>query len=160
MAEAAKQKILVFDRRVCTGCRLCELACSFAKFNNVYSYEKTHIRHVIEFDRGEIECQYCQHCEEPLCKASCPVDAIHKDPETGIVKINALECIGCQTCNVVCPTRIPRFHPERKVSVKCDLCDGDPACVKYCSPMAISYVTREEADRLLREIYGEDEQLE
>jgi Fe-S-cluster-containing dehydrogenase component len=83
------------------------------------------------------------------------VDAIHKDDETGIVKINSIECIGCQTCNIVCPPRIPKFFPERKVSIKCDLCDGDPACVKYCSTMAISYVTREEADKILKEIYGE-----
>lgn len=155
LADVAKQKILVFDKRLCTGCRMCEIACSFNKFNNTYSYEQTHIRHVIEFDRGEIECQYCQHCEDPLCLASCPVDAIHKDDETGIVKINPLECIGCQTCNIVCPARIPKFYPEKKVSIKCDLCDGDPACVKYCSSMAISHVTREESDKILQEIYGE-----
>lgn len=154
MTEVGNQKILVFDRRVCTGCRLCELACSFAKFNNINSYERTHIRHVIEFDRGEIEAQYCQHCEEPLCMASCPASAIHKDEHNGIVKINPLECIGCQTCNIVCPVRSPKFYPDRKISMKCDLCDGDPACVKYCSPMAISLVTRDEADRLLRQIYG------
>jgi Fe-S-cluster-containing dehydrogenase component len=155
LVEVAEQKILVFDKRVCTGCRLCELACSFKNFKNIYSYEKTHIRHIIEYDRGEIECQYCQHCEEPLCMASCPANAIHKDEETGIVRINIMECIGCQTCNIVCPTRIPKFYPDMKVSMKCNLCDGDPECVKYCSPMAISYVTREEADRLLEEIYGE-----
>jgi carbon-monoxide dehydrogenase iron sulfur subunit len=155
LTEISKQKILVFDKRVCTGCRLCELACSFVKFNNTYSYEKTHIRHTLEFERGEIECQYCQHCEEPLCMASCPANAIHKDQNTGIVKINTLECIGCQTCNVVCPARIPKFYSDRKTSMKCDLCDGDPACAKYCSPMAISLVTREEADEILKQIYGD-----
>jgi len=155
LAEISQQKILFFDKRVCTGCRLCELACSFAKFNSVYSYERTHIRHIVEFDKAEIECKYCQHCEDPLCMASCPANAIHKDLSTGIVRINPLECIGCQTCNMVCPTHIPKFYSDLRVSTKCDLCNGDPECVKYCSPWAISYVTRDEADRLLEEVYGE-----
>ena len=154
MADAAKQNILVFDKRLCTGCRMCEIACSFNKFNNTYSYEQTHIRHVIEFDRAEVECQYCQHCEDPLCLASCPVDAIHKDDETGIVKINPLECIGCQTCLKSCP-----FIPHRTVwkpavskATKCDLCtdsphfskpggpSGEQACVVTCPMGALKLI--------------------
>ena len=31
------------------------------------------------------------------------------------------------------------IHPEGKL-IKCDLCDGDPNCVKFCETKAIEYV--------------------
>ena len=31
------------------------------------------------------------------------------------------------------------FVPEKKVVIKCDLCDGDPVCVKFCPTGAIKY---------------------
>lgn len=31
-----------------------------------------------------------------------------------------------------CPGRIPHLHPGRNSIVICNLCKGDPACVKEC----------------------------
>jgi len=31
-----------------------------------------------------------------------------------------------------CPGRVPHLHPGRNTIVICNLCGGDPACVKEC----------------------------
>ncbi|RLG94174.1 4Fe-4S dicluster domain-containing protein, partial [Candidatus Bathyarchaeota archaeon] len=35
-------------------------------------------------------------------------------------------------CIEKCPGKIPHLHPSRKYVVICDLCGGDPECVKIC----------------------------
>jgi Fe-S-cluster-containing dehydrogenase component len=146
------QMVLFFDPARCTGCRSCETACSFEKYQ-VCSYTRSHIRHFFNPEKEVFEARYCFHCETPLCAEACPVDAIRKDERTGIVKIDPIKCIGCQLCNFICPLSAPWFDEERRVSVKCDLCDGNPECVKFCSPQALRFITRDEAKRLLKEIY-------
>jgi Fe-S-cluster-containing hydrogenase component 2 len=32
------------------------------------------------------------------------------------------------------------FDPDLGLAYKCDLCDGDPQCVRVCQPKAIEYV--------------------
>jgi Fe-S-cluster-containing hydrogenase component 2 len=32
------------------------------------------------------------------------------------------------------------FDSDRRTVFKCDLCDGDPQCVRYCFPGALTYV--------------------
>lgn len=140
----AQQKVLLYDPKRCTGCRYCEIACAFYHFKTI-DFEKAHLR--IEFDEKNVEFEaiYCQHCDEPVCVAACPNDAITKDEETGWVKINPAICIGCKTCTIVCPLSVPWFNEAFHVSMKCDFCNGDPQCAKFCSPQAIRVATREEA---------------
>ena len=152
MVALSDQKVLLYDPNLCTGCRSCEVACSFAKYS-VCDYELSHIRHSFHHRHASFETVYCLHCENPLCLEGCPSDAISKSEETGIVKIDYMKCIGCQLCNFLCPLSVPRFDENRKVSVKCDLCDGDPECVKHCSPQALRFIPRMEAENLLKEIY-------
>lgn len=148
------EKVLLFEPSRCTGCRCCEIACSF-RFYEESSLDKSHIRHVFDEKEGSFEAVYCQHCEDPVCLAACKTDAIKKDEASGIVKIDSLKCIGCQSCNFACPISAPRFDPDRKVSVKCNLCGGDPVCVDFCSSRAIRYVNRDERNRFMEE-YGKE----
>ena len=99
------------------------------------------------------EAVYCHHCDNPYCLNICPADAISKDEVTGIVRINPLICVGCGSCNFACPLGIPRRDPQMRVAVKCDLCEGDPECVKQCPTQALRYVPREEAYSFLTEKY-------
>ena len=142
--QIEKQKVLLYDPSKCTGCRYCEIACSYYHFKQL-SLEKAHLHVQFNEKNGEFEAIYCQHCEEPVCVAVCPSEAITKDEETGLVKINPLRCIGCKTCVVACPLSVPWFNIDYRVSMKCDFCDGDPQCAKFCSPQAIRVATREEA---------------
>lgn len=139
------QKVLLHNPEKCSGCTLCMLICSFSHFN-VCDYALSSIKIVNDPGRkGRFIAIYCSHCEFPICEASCPKNAIKKDKETGIVKINSMLCIGCKTCNVLCPIGVPWFHEKRRVSIKCDLCGGLPYCVRFCSTGALTLVPREEA---------------
>ena len=153
MAGVAEQLVLFYDPNRCTGCRYCEMACSY-KHYGVIDYNKAR-RHVI-FDPEHVlfEAVQCRHCEEPVCAAACPTEAIKKDEKTGWVLINPMKCIGCRSCTYACPIGVPRFDEDLKVAIKCDFCDGDPWCAKYCSAQAIQVLPRAEALRLMRRIYG------
>lgn len=101
----------------------------------------------MQFDEknGGFEAICCQHCDEPVCVAACPSEAIVKDEETGWAKINPTKCIGCKTCVSVCRLSVPWFNADYHVSMKCDFCDGEPQCAMVCSPQAIRVATRKEA---------------
>jgi len=40
---------------------------------------------------------------------------------------------------------------DQDIALLCDLCEGDPQCVKHCPEDAIQYVPFEQADRGFRE---------
>jgi Fe-S-cluster-containing dehydrogenase component len=78
----------------------------------------------------------CFQCKNLPCGKACPVDAIAKGGE-GIVKVDYEACIGCGACVSACPFGVMMSLPEKVV--KCELCGGNPQCVKYCATAAIEY---------------------
>lgn len=144
------QKVLVHDPERCSGCMLCMVICSFEHYRT-FSFERSLIR-IVENpkQRGKFVVIHCAHCEYPICEVVCPSNAILKEEETGIVRINPMKCIGCKNCIVMCPISALRFDHKHRVPVKCDLCNGDPRCIKFCSTHALTFVYREEA----RKRYG------
>lgn len=147
------QQTLVFDPNYCTGCRICELACSFRHYDSITPL-RSHIHTIFDAKANEFELSSCWHCDEPLCKAACPVQAIVKDEATGIVKLNPLTCITCGACKIACPLGLPWCDDSQRVYVKCDFCEGEPVCVKFCPSRALRIVTREEAMRLMQKLYA------
>lgn len=85
----------------------------------------------------------CNHCEEPACMKACPVGAITKEPEFGVVLIDQEKCIGCRRCEPACPYGAPTFNEITKKMDKCTLCihrlrEGlAPACVRSCMGYAL-----------------------
>jgi Fe-S-cluster-containing hydrogenase component 2 len=69
---------------------------------------------------------------------ACPVGAIEVDPKTNARVINAQKCTGCMTCVKACPWAMISFNEETKKATKCDLCGGDPQCVKWCPSGAMT----------------------
>ncbi len=70
------EKAMILDGDVCTGCRVCELACSMAK-QGEYNPKKSYIRVIANNDFGvyipalKTECDFCGKCIE-----LCPEDAL------------------------------------------------------------------------------------
>jgi len=49
-------------------------------------------------------------------------------------------CIGCKLCVAMCPFGGMGWDPVANKVIKCDFCDGDPICVRFCSTQAIRFV--------------------
>jgi carbon-monoxide dehydrogenase iron sulfur subunit len=75
----------------------------------------------------------------------CPVKAISRDEKLSRVMVNQDKCIGCRSCVTVCPFGAMSFNVIDRKVFKCDFCDGDPQCVRFCDMKAVDYV---EADRV------------
>ncbi len=138
---------LTFIPENCTGCRACELACSF-HCEGLFSPSKSRIR-VVRIDEEGIDVPVgCEHCDSAVCMLVCPVKAITEDSSTGAVILNPDVCIGCKQCLAVCPFGAIHYNEEKRQFYKCDLCAGEPECVKWCETGAITYLS--DLDTLLR----------
>jgi carbon-monoxide dehydrogenase iron sulfur subunit len=144
LREETMAKIMVVDHERCTGCRLCEMVCSVKK--EAASDPSRSRIHVIKWEmEGFYLPMFCQHCEEPLCAAVCPVNAVEREESSGRVVVDHDRCVGCRACVSACPLGGVGFDNRGKKVLRCDLCEGDPTCVKYCDTRAIQYL---EADQV------------
>ncbi len=163
-------KGILYDATICIGCRSCEVACKRlnnmpADINSPLEMEKevsgiwdtgdlseTTLNKIQAYRNGTGETKdqvvdgfgfmkrACMHCIDPDCVSACPVQALRKQTDTGIVTYNKDACIGCRYCQVACPYNIPKFQydeafPEIK---KCQMCShiqaegGIPGCCEFC----------------------------
>lgn len=135
----------------CRECSCCALACSFAKTGKFCLF-KSNIR-ILKSSRGsDVPLPaVCLQCIDPLCMKACPTEAIYRDEQTGRVLISEELCTGCGICADDCPFSGIWLDNDDSVAHKCDLCDGDPVCVKVCGYNALEYVSGEETSSERRE---------
>lgn len=129
--------MIIVQEYKCTGCRACEFACSF-KQKQFFHYNYSLIR-VIKNKKmeGFFIPILCFHCDEMYCAKECPTDAIKRDSKTGLVTLDKQLCNGCGSCLDLCPWSAPIIDDVEGVAKICDFCQGDPLCVKFCSPGAL-----------------------
>jgi anaerobic dimethyl sulfoxide reductase subunit B (iron-sulfur subunit) len=167
------QQGFYFDCSRCTGCKTCELACKDYKnlgkeilFRKIYDYEggewtqeEGGVWTTTAFAYHVSEA--CNHCAMPACLAVCPVEAIAKDMDNGLVVIDETLCIGCGSCVTSCPYGVPKMDDETKKVRKCDGCfdrtvEGKkPICVEACPLRALEFDDIE----TLRSKYGDLAQI-
>jgi anaerobic dimethyl sulfoxide reductase subunit B (iron-sulfur subunit) len=137
-----------FNADRCIGCRACQIAC---KDKNDLAVGVLY-RQVRSFETGSFptpgyyhHSSTCNHCAVPACVAICPAEAISKDPDTGIVIIDAESCIGCRQCETGCPYGVPQFIEDKNIDGKCDFCRDllargeNPACVEACPQRVLEW---------------------
>jgi DMSO reductase iron-sulfur subunit len=132
-----------FDLSRCSGCMACVVAC---QDQNDFSVA---FRHVTRYEEGRYPAARifhfsvsCQHCGDAPCMTACPTGAIFREQEDGAVLVRSDLCVGCHSCELVCPFGAPKFAEDGKMA-KCDLCslrrvhDLKPACVRVCPTRAL-----------------------
>ena len=141
------QYLILVNPEKCTGCRSCELACSLYQEKEC-NPEKSRIKAVKSIKEGLIFSVpvVCQQCEDAPCAKFCPAKALSRNTETDAVEVDQDKCISCNFCVMVCPFGGIRVDAEKGYSVKCELCKGDPQCVKFCATDAIQYVRSDKID--------------
>lgn len=141
-----------FDQTRCTGCSACRVACK--DWHDIPAGSENWMR-IHYTEKGvcpTVHVSYlaapCWHCEAPLCVPACPVQAIVKRDEDGIVVVDRKACLGNEACDEkcrkACPYDAPQFgsDPGAKMG-KCDLCldrlqtGKRPTCVEACPVRAL-----------------------
>ncbi len=155
---------ILYDATVCVGCKACMAACkeynhlpaehsnpeslwddpydlSAKTYNIVKLYKDGEgLQKDQKIDGYSFIRRFCMHCVDPSCVSACPVEALHKNRQSGIVLYDKDKCIGCRYCQIACPYNVPKFEwdtafPQIK---KCQMCshrieeDSYPACCEFC----------------------------
>jgi Fe-S-cluster-containing hydrogenase component 2 len=132
------QKYLFAERQNCTGCRGCELACSLFHTGTARPAQSRIWIHKYK-DMIDVPV-ICWQCDDAPCIAACPTTpkAIQRDPKTNGIILNEKICLGakCMKCQEACPAKYIRGNPDTGQPLMCDLCGGDPQCVKACHEQA------------------------
>jgi len=123
---------------LCTGCRTCELACSFAHQVNG-KLGRSRISVLSGGTKDLWVPVVCLQCDDPACIKSCLLDALRLNKEIGAIELNQEKCVRCLACVAACPFGCSLFDRENNMIVKCDLCDGDPVCAHFCPSKALRY---------------------
>lgn len=153
-------KMVLVDYGKCTGCRTCETVCSSHNMPVTVNGEKlpglgnprySNIQ-VERFNPDVDVPNVCAMCADTPCVNACPVEpdpqtrrrALYRDETTHTIHNDPGRCIGCGSCAETCAaqrTGVIRLDPEMgKPEHLCNLCGGDPQCVKHCPFGALSYV--------------------
>ncbi|MHB8781353.1 MAG: 4Fe-4S dicluster domain-containing protein [Candidatus Geothermincolia bacterium] len=136
-----EKKIIVCDSDKCSGCELCEYACSIYKEGTV-NWSKSRIRHIRVEPISDIAMS-CRKCESPLCIRACPRDAVSENAD-GSIAIDKERCNGCGWCIEACAFGALKLNWESRSAVACDFCadnGGKPRCVEVCPYDALEFTT-------------------
>ncbi len=166
----AIQMAMYFDQIRCTGCFTCTVACK--DWHDIPA-EPANWRPVKEIEKGKYPNVFvsyliggCWHCANPSCLTACPVVAISRRAEDGVVLVDQEDCLGkdkCDLCLEACPYDPPQFGAEENAKMqKCNFCidrlaEGkDPICVAGCPLRALDAGPIDS----LKKKYGEAQEAE
>ena len=140
---------MLYDSTLCIGCKACMVACKQANdvpvehaamddlmydtpldlsgstFNVIKAYRDGNMEQKDrEINGYAFMKRHCLHCVDPSCISACPVSAMEKDSETGIVRHYPDRCIGCRYCVAGCPFGVPKYQYNDAFGeiAKCQFC--------------------------------------
>jgi len=126
--------MIVLDLAKCSGCSRCEVHCSFFHSGRI-GRSGARIKVVKIEDIGIDYPVVCQQCRERYC-TKCPEKAVEIG-RLGQIVVSPTLCTGCGACEIMCPIGAIELYEE--IPHVCDLCGGDPRCVKACTLDAVCY---------------------
>lgn len=158
-------RFIYADPDKCIGCINCELACAASHMGvdieKAYSLAEQGVElvsrnKVVKVD-GKTAPMQCMQCPDAPCLEGCPVDIIKFEDD--FVKYYEDDCIGCTSCDMVCPYGAVVMAANTKadapvsqmVALTCDLCGGEDnkqACINICPTDAISLIDYEQFNKM------------
>lgn len=131
---------VVHNPDICSGCRTCEIVCSVYHDGKASSSRSRLQWSKNVMDACITDIYTCRQCAGPECVAVCPSGALSIDEQTGARVIDEETCVGCRLCEGACPVTpsMIRYDEKANTCFKCDLCGGDPQCVKFCPTGALA----------------------
>ncbi len=136
---------VLISRRLCSGCHLCEFACS-AFHEGVYQPSLSRLRVEVNATTTAIKGFTCLQTACHKCQDACPHDAIVT--RAGVLLVDETRCNACAdtdggpACVTACPYDVIAIHPRSGKAFKCDLClGGEPQCVAFCQNPHVLAVT-------------------
>ena len=124
------------NHKKCIGCRVCEQICTFSH-EQEFNPRRARIRVLIREKEGINAPLLCIQCKK--CLSACKRDALSWDEKIGAVRVDKERCNGCGLCIGACEQAAIFLDPiSKKVNI-CDLCNGDPQCVKWCTQDVLHY---------------------
>lgn len=131
---------LQFRASRCDGCGDCVVACAETK-SATGDLAHSRIR-IMPAASGEgFELALCRQCADPICVMDCPSGALAKNGDTGVIDWAEEKCVDCLLCTAGCAYAGIVYEAAIGHVTKCDLCDGEPACVEACPHGALEYRT-------------------
>lgn len=85
----------------------------------------------------------CRLCDPAPCVAACPRDALKQSEQTGVIIVDDDKCDGCGWCIEACDYGAVVLYPDKRVARICDLCNGNPQCVKWCPEECLDFITKD-----------------
>ncbi|MCP3866984.1 MAG: hydrogenase 2 operon protein HybA [Gammaproteobacteria bacterium] len=148
--EPAPEAIgMLYDSTLCVGCKACVSKCKEVngmpptirgedvQYDSALDLSPQTLNVIKVYRDGKAEVKdsetngfafekrSCMHCVDPGCVSACPVTALIRHEQTGIVTYDADACIGCRTCMTGCPYNVPQFdynNPFGEIH-KCQMCN-------------------------------------
>ena len=130
--------MLRFHNRLCTGCHLCELACSSSHLGE-FAPTRARIRAQVRPQAGDCRVMACFSCPKAPCIDACPQQAISRTEPGRPLVVDPDRCDGCRACLPACPYGAMYFDEATSYALASDLCGGDPQCVQFCYPQAVTF---------------------
>jgi anaerobic carbon-monoxide dehydrogenase iron sulfur subunit len=132
-------KMIMVHPDRCVGCKHCVAACAF-EHEGSQRPEASRV-HIYSFEwEGVSVPMLCQHCSDAACVTVCPTGAMHRNPDTALIEYDSSRCIRCRMCTMACPFGNCVFDALTDSILKCNTCEGNPACVKVCPSDALEFV--------------------
>ncbi len=159
-------KVFTFDVARCNGCYNCQIACKDEHVANDWTpYAKPqpeigqfwlklteHVRGTVPKVKVAYIAHLCNHCDNALCLASCPIEGAIYKRDDGLVIIDPEKCTGCKNCVDVCPYNAIYFNQDLNIAQKCTGCAHlldsnwkEPRCVDACPTLALRFMEESEA---------------